>query len=145
MKALSIRQPWATMILQGGKDIENRNWHARQRGTVLIHASKGMTMGEWEDAILCAGPMLRKIDMPDDNFDAVFGYKTQPRGGIVGIVDIVDCVSESASPWFMGDFGFVLANPRPLPFIPYKGGLGFFDVPDSVIAGLAAMTQEVNP
>lgn len=40
MKALSIRQPWATLILRGGKDIENRVWRTKQRGTVLIHASK---------------------------------------------------------------------------------------------------------
>ena len=50
MKALSIRQPWAWMILYAGKDIENREWPTRFRGRVLIHASKGMTHDEWEDA-----------------------------------------------------------------------------------------------
>ena len=47
---LSIRQPWAWLILNAGKDIENREWPTRFRGRVLIHASKGMTHDEWEDA-----------------------------------------------------------------------------------------------
>ena len=50
MKALSIRQPWAWLILHGGKDIENRDWATRFRGRVLIHASKGVTQDEWSDA-----------------------------------------------------------------------------------------------
>jgi len=59
--------------------------------------------------------------------------KNIERGGIIGSVEIVDCVTESNSRWFMGRYGFVLRDPKPLPFIPWKGQLGFFDVPDSVI------------
>lgn len=55
--------------------------------------------------------------------------KQLERGGIVGSVEIADCVSISESPWFFGDFGFVLREPKILPFLPYKGQLGFFDVP----------------
>ncbi len=50
------------------------------------------------------------------------------RGGIIGSVDIVDCVRHSSSPWFAGPIGFVLRDPQPLTFTPYKGQLGFFDV-----------------
>jgi len=55
------------------------------------------------------------------------------RGGIVGSVEIVDCVAASDSPWFFGRFGFVLREPQPLPFVPWKGQLGFFDVPVSAL------------
>jgi hypothetical protein len=48
-------------------------------------------------------------------------------------VAIVDCVAVSASPWFFGGFGFVLRDPKPLPFIPWKGQLGFFEIPDSAL------------
>ncbi len=41
-------------------------------------------------------------------------------------MDIVDCVNQSDSEWFFGDYGFVLNNARPLPFIPCKGALSFF-------------------
>lgn len=49
------------------------------------------------------------------------------HGGIVGEVDLVDCVIRSKSAWFEGPYGFVLANPKPLPFVACKGRLGFFE------------------
>jgi len=134
MKALSIRQPWASLIVLGLKDIENRTWATRQRGTVLVHASKGMTREEHEDAIEFAVEAIRA----DPRYaggtktrtlrELGFAFDDLPRGGIVGQVDIVDCVSHSASPWYMGAVGFVLANAMPLPFRPLKGALGFFEV-----------------
>lgn len=119
MKALSVRQPWAWLIVNGLKDIENRNWSTRYRGPVLIHASKGMTRDEYEDATdplwPSCGPV---IDLP--------AFEDLERGGIVGVVEVVDCVSESGSPWFFGPYGFVLRNARRLPFRPMRGALGFF-------------------
>lgn len=38
MKAISIKQPWASLIAHGIKDIENRSWRTNYRGRVLIHA-----------------------------------------------------------------------------------------------------------
>jgi len=124
MKALSIRQPWAWLILHGGKDIENRDWATRFRGRVLIHASKGMTKGEHEDAYDTAMAANPAILFP--TFEAL------QRGGIIGSVEIIDCIAESESPWFFGKHGFVLRDPQPLPFTPWKGQLGFFDVPDEI-------------
>ena len=119
MKALSIIQPWAWLIVSGHKDIENRNWPTRFRGPVLIHAGK-------------------KLDVESLNY--VHGYPNQPReferGGIVGIAEIVDCVTGSNSPWWSGPYGFVIRNARPLPFVPMRGALGFFDVPDHIKAAL---------
>ena len=133
MIALSIRQPWASLILKAGKDIENRSWATKVRGRVLIHAAKGMTRDEHENAIefamaairadqLNAG-VVRKITLRELGF----AFNDLPRGGIVGSVEIVDCVADSASPWFMGQFGFVLRNPIALPFTPWRGQLGFFN------------------
>jgi hypothetical protein len=125
MKCLSVRQPWAWLIIHAGKDIENRDWYTGFRGRVLIHASKGMTRAEYDDAMW----------MVNDRFNA-FPFtcpdqKTIERGGIIGSVEIVDCVSASTSPWFFGKFGFVLRNPIALPFRPFRGALGFFDVPEA--------------
>jgi hypothetical protein len=39
MKAISIRQPWAWLIVNGMKDIENRTWKTNYRGQLFIHAS----------------------------------------------------------------------------------------------------------
>jgi hypothetical protein len=109
--ALSIRQPWAWLIVNGYKDIENRSWPTPFRGRVLIHAGKKHD-GKPDD-----------WDWPHISRPAAFDY-----GGIVGVAEIHGCVSHSASPWFFGDFGFLIRNAKPLPFTPYRGRLGFFEV-----------------
>ena len=144
MIALSIRQPWASLILKAGKDIENRCWPTKFRGRILIHAAKVMTRAEHGDAIAFA---VETIQADQRNArptkqttlrDLGFAFDELQRGGIVGSVDIVGCVSNSDSPWFVGEFGFVLREPKILPFTPWKGQLGFFDVPQSALAGLVA-------
>jgi hypothetical protein len=124
MIALSIRQPWAWLILYAGKDIENRDWKTPYRGPSLIHASKSATKQDYQDAIDFINSRLDHpiIEVPPiDQFD---------RGGIVGMVDIVGCTDTSDSPWFVGDYGFILRNPKPLSFTTYKGRLGFFNIPE---------------
>lgn len=121
MKALSVRQPWPYFMEHYGKDIENRNWSTKVRGRVLIHASKGMTRQEYEDAMDFA---FLDCGVANVGFD----QDSLLRGGIVGSVEIVDCVQESDSPWFMGPNGLVLRDYRTLPFFPCRGALGLFPV-----------------
>lgn len=136
LKALTIRQPWVHAILHLGKDVENRSWATSYRGPVLIHAAKGMTRAEYQQfaGMLadreCAALLKAQGFRPE-----IPAFEALPRAGIVGLVDIVDCVAESDSPWWAGpgQFAFVLRNVRPLPFIEYRGQLGFFDVPASVL------------
>lgn len=138
MLALSIRQPWASLILKAGKNIENRSWPTNVRGRILIHAAKGMTRSEHEDAIDFAVAAIKATPRRDGQTKMVtlkelgFSFDDLQRGGIVGSVEIVDCVRSSFSPWFVGPCGFVLRDPQPLPFVPLKGRLGFFDVHESV-------------
>lgn len=123
--ALSVRQPWPWGILVAGKEIENRTWWTAVRGPIALHAGLGMTRAEYEDflstchTISYERPFPAGLTLPP--------FKELPRGGIVGVVDIVDCVTSHPSPWFFGPYGFVLANARPVDFIPVKGALGFFD------------------
>jgi hypothetical protein len=116
MKALSIRQPWAWLVANGHKDIENRQWLTHFRGTFYVHASSGITRDEYVFAEVLA----------EENGVAIPAFEDLKRGGIIGQVEIVDCVTDDASPWFFGEFGFVLKNARPLEFIPCKGSLKFF-------------------
>lgn len=99
IRAISIRQPWCHHILYDGKDVENRSWPTKFRGLVLIHASGGVDPGD--------RAMVRRMGMP--------------TGGIVGIMRITDCITESDSDWFFGPYGFVIAEARPLRFVPCKG------------------------
>ena len=128
MRALSIRQPWAALIVQGIKDIENRPWRTRYRGRLLVHASLGRSGSTLKD-------VAQFHDVPiTPELTQLCGL----TGGIIGEVDIVDCVSASASSWFDGslnskgkrNYGFVLRQSRTLPFRPMPGRLGLFDVPD---------------
>ena len=115
MKALSIKQPWAWAILHAGKDVENRTWATTMRGGILVHASKGVDESGFS--------FIRKLgvlNIPAPN--------QLPTGGIVGYVEITDCVEANCGPWFQGPFGLVLKNPIPLTFKQLKGHLGFFDV-----------------
>ena len=126
--ALSIRQPWASLILLAGKDIENRNWSTATRGPILIHAAKGMTKREYIEAMAFAAFATCTLD--PCRLDSL-NPGNLPRGGIIGSAILADCARRggAVSPWFQGPYGFVLRNPKPLDFIPLKGQLGFFDVP----------------
>lgn len=127
LPALSIRQPWAWLIVNGIKPVENREWTTRFRGRILVHAGKTMTKEEY----LSARATWREaggsaLELPPPEF--------LDRGGIVGSVDIVDVVESHPSPYFVGQYGFVLARPSVLPFVPYPGKLGFFNVPATAVA-----------
>jgi hypothetical protein len=81
MKALSIRQQWAWLIVSGQKDIENQTWKTNYRGPLLIHAASsfaGMSFEEIEDGYRVKLPPRDKLR----------------RGGIVGDCDLVDCVAK---------------------------------------------------
>lgn len=123
--ALSVRQPWAWAIIHAGKDIENRGWkHPNPglnfRGPVCIHASSGLGRDEFDDAIesieFMAGPDVRQLPQA----------RELVRGAIIGVADVVNIVRKSASPWWCGPVGLVLANAHAVDPIPCKGQLGFF-------------------
>lgn len=128
MKALSIKQPWAHMIVHGGKDIENRTWATKFRGRFLVHASKGCTRKYWAEAVefmLKAGVIKDHSEVPPiDQLE---------MGGVIGSVELVDSVTASDSPWYMGMHAFVLRDPQPMPFVPFMGKLQFFEVPDELL------------
>jgi hypothetical protein len=123
MKAISIRQPWASLIVAGYKTIENRTWDTGYRGPLLIHAGKRWDT-DWEssrrvvlDHIHCIKETLGEL----------------PVGGIIGRVDLVHVIEASSDPYWIGPFGFVLARPIALPFKPWTGRLQLFDVPSAAI------------
>lgn len=119
--ALSIRQPWAWLILNAGKDIENRCWPTRFRGRFLIHAAKGMTKAEFNACLHFVVREFPHVFLPP--------IHELELGGVVGEAEIADCVEDSDSRWFFGTYGFVIRNPKPLQFTPCRGALGFFNLP----------------
>ena len=119
MKALTLRPQWAWFVVNSYKDIENRSWRTPVRGRVWIHASSSrVTRAEYTEFVaICRKRRIKKFPERE-------GFQI---GGIVGSVEIVDCVDHSRSFWFGGEYGFVLKNARRTRFKPMKGKLGFFD------------------
>lgn len=123
MKALSINQPWAWLIVNGHKGVENRDWDTRYRGEFLIHAGK-----KFDDDCY--------IFLENEGFDIDLPPITElAMGGIVGKAQLVGTVhisekhllTEKDKPWFFGKYGFILDGQEPCDLIPCKGALGFFE------------------
>ena len=128
--ALSIRQPWAWLIVNGHKDIENRDWPTVFRGRMLIHAGLTMSRSYYDETVAYLydeGILASNVEIPR--------FEVLERGGLVGWAEVVDCVTEHNSRWIQeGSYGFVLRNGRTTPFVPFMGRLGFFNVPKEAIA-----------
>lgn len=121
-----MTQPWAWLIIHGGKTIENRGWDTRFRGRFLIHAAKRATLdGQYAVRQWVGQNVGWSVRVPFPQEASVLC-----KGGIIGAVTLVDVLpptSKPSHPWHMaGQFGFVLADPEPLPFLPCDGQLSFW-------------------
>jgi hypothetical protein len=131
--ALSLKQPWAALLVHGLKTVEVRKWATRVRGPVLIHAAR--LPDERPEAWKLVPPELLHV--------------TTLRGGIIGLGNLVACIPYwtrerfeadrgrhlNDPSWFEGRHtcGFVFTNPTVLPFRPYPGQTRFFRVePDNL-------------
>lgn len=121
VKVLSVRQPWATAIVMGWKDIENRSWSTNYRGRLYIHASATRSSrDEFE------GDEEFIVDCSEHRLFSPLSIPPHDYGAIVGHVEVVGVLTRSDSPWFFGPFGWLLRNPETIQPIPMKGRLGIF-------------------
>lgn len=121
--AISIRQPWAWLIIHGGKDVENRTWPTAKRGPIFIHAASGLTRQEWEVCWEFVNRFDRALATKIPRPEAL------EKGGIIGQADLTGCVREAFySQWYAGgsSWAHVLSDPKPLPFRPCRGQLNYF-------------------
>lgn len=130
VKAISVRQPWAWLLLYG-KDVENRSKRTSYRGPIYIHASKTF---DWKGYDWLCDKMPEIITKSVvEHFGITPGrgdlkVTNGEFGGIIGATNLTDCVESSASPWFMGPYGYVMEKPVAMPFYPCKGQLGIFNL-----------------
>jgi hypothetical protein len=132
LPCLSVTQPWADMICAGPKDVENRSWSTKFRGSFLVHAGKTMSAAAYEDACefaLTCGVKRRALP----------ALATLGRGGIVGAAQLLDMLPpgdldhvwhskpEPGQTW-KPQFGLLLAHRMTLPFRALRGALGLFKV-----------------
>jgi hypothetical protein len=149
MKALSLTQPWATLVAIGAKKLETRSWPTYYRGPLLIHAAKGFP--GWARDTCFQLPFATAI--------AAAGYTSfsqLPLGQILGMVSLTGCkATHDLAPWVVdetertfGDYGagrFAWRLEEPVKFdepIPCKGALGLWKVPDEIARQLEARFGE---
>jgi hypothetical protein len=138
--AISIRQPWAALIVLGFKDIENRTWaipHKYRGKRVSVHAGQQFDQYALEEpgqpikeaaAVLAAASGV-------DILEFLRRAKVHPQafefGGIVGRVTLQGCILNGSDSYWAncmeGTWHWQLAGARPVPFVQCKGALGFFD------------------
>jgi hypothetical protein len=100
MKAITIKQPWAQLICEGVKDIENRTWKTSYRGRVLIHTSAKPNRYPL-DMIFTQVQLDEMLKQNTENYwcgHKEFGAK-YCDSAIIGSVEIVDCVQNHSSVW----------------------------------------------
>ena len=120
---MTVKQPWAWLIAQGIKKVENRSWKTNYRGTVAIHVGKSNDVLNNKDVI----KWIEKegIFLPSEK------QMRSQQGKIIALVQLVGIVSDSSSPWAIdGQFHWQLENVCQIdPSIPAKGKLGLWNFP----------------
>jgi hypothetical protein len=153
VKALTICQPYAELIVVGDKRVENRKWSTRYRGPLVIHAgmSRAWLTLKKQPPTYEGGPDM-SYDVPSGIYLDAMDF-----GAIIGTVDMIDCLHideiESGAcderyDWIRahahsnGPWCHVYANARRLPKpIPYRGKQGFFNVPGELLEAQKAVSH----
>lgn len=152
MKAISVWEPWASLIRCKAKTIETRGWYTKYRGPLLICASKGglplykldYHMSLWE--IQCGlAPLIGKpLDLNNATWPGV-GIMHLNHGKAVALANLTDCkkaddmtLGEIGTDHRFGDFSsgrfaWILSEIKPVEYFRVTGKQGFFNVPDELI------------
>jgi hypothetical protein len=129
-KGLTLIQPSASAIAFAGKDIENRSWRTHYRGPIAIHAG-GRPPVDGENWMVERNGIERSvldwIRIGRGAFRLRESDDELPRSHVVAIGMLVDCVEKSDSPWFQGEYGWVLSGVIPIRPVPMTGGLSLWD------------------
>lgn len=138
MKTLSIRQPWADLIIQGRKTLELRTWTVRHRGPLAVHASQTveraacLAHGLDPDRVT-AGAVIGVVDLVEIIALGAASYEArraehladEPFTAIVGPGHAAGGQPRRAAPTL---YGWRLANPRPLSEpVPVRGRMALFE------------------
>ena len=150
MKALTMTQPWATLVAIGENTIETRSWGTRYRGPLAIHSAKGFPSDARE---LCR-------TRPYATVLAAAGYRNAaalPLGAVIAVARLDDVMEFTRASlrevralakrgdvpeheadfgdFSPGRYGFVLRDVQPLRDpVPARGMLGLWEVPEPLQA-----------
>lgn len=128
IKALTLIEPWATLIVKAGKNPENRRWPTRERGWFLLHTAQQMTEDDHAGAVTFARAAGYEGPIP--------AYAEVQRGVILGAAKLTGCVHYDEQKrkgmdlrWSMpAQYGFFMSDVIALPLVKARGTLNFWQV-----------------
>lgn len=134
MKALTLWQPWASLMAEGHKKIETRGWNTSIRGAVALHAAKKSVKETMKLMLQTVIETIRRILFP-------YPLERLPVGCILAVGNLVDCklidekflktLSEQEIPlgdYTLGRYAWIFEDIKPFQSpIPAKGAQGFWD------------------
>lgn len=133
MKALTLTQPWASLVAMGVKGYETRSWQTSYRGPLAIHAAKTATKADravWDQYL---------VDFA--RFGFALTWEDLPRGEVIGFTRLIGIrpVEEvrhliGVRELFLGDytdgrFAWELGATEPIEPAPARGHLGLWNWP----------------
>ena len=134
---LSVRQPWAWLLCENLKNIENRNWKTNYRGTLYIHAGKSF---DWDamywmlDRSLVTHAAALEVSkhfgiVPSEKCGFKIMKNKEEFGAIVGRVDLIDC-GRSQSVWAQPEVKhhWTVRSGQHIVPVPMRGQLGLFRI-----------------
>ena len=117
---MTIKQPWAWLIAQGIKDIENRSWMTNYRGQIAIHVGKSNDV--LNDTEIMGWIKAQGVSLPLQK------EMRSQQGNIIALVELVDIITDSSSVWAIdGQMHWQLENARQIDPIFVKGKLGLWN------------------
>lgn len=106
MRVLTVREPWATLIVTGQKNCENRSRYFGHRGPLLIHASASLTREYYDTACMWVVHNVARFHGVEVTFPTFAECRTN-RGKIIGGCEVGSCHRTSKSFWF-DETGFAI-------------------------------------
>ncbi len=98
MKAITLTQPWASLVALGEKQIETRSWQTSYRGPIAIHAAKGFP--KWAKDMAGQNPYLCSL-FDCDKFMALGfpqeAWKHLPTGSVIAVADLTAIYSTNST------------------------------------------------
>lgn len=150
MKALSVNQPWANLIVSGHKRVETRSWPTATRGWVAIHASR--TFPKWIRALCQNKPFCDALGQSRIELGGVIGLAyLQSNCRITKLVKYFEAnpTDQNKLEMAFGNYqsnkwGFCFTRVVPIPFIKCPGEPGFFELPRDVNAKCLELLSELK-
>lgn len=168
VRALTVHQPWATLLARGVKLVENRSWFPTEAELapgdfVLIHAGKTFDPIAWDAARRIAVAEGLAVDILDAMArplaqlagvanrklynEALRAVQTRaqelvPFGAVVGVAQYAGHVQALGATrfgrWFVGPYGLVLGQAVEIDPVPMQGAQGLFRAPADVFGAVRA-------